>query len=413
MDALSKDNARRTSILQVAWIIAVLAALPSTKALALDHDQQEQPRLLNEKQARLEPGTTEVASGQAEQFSDEKSTVSSGWRTVFLCTVSVIGLALFCLFAGAGAGATVIALLWTAPDKHGGPARLTHPSWRPFTPNLFKRSAFKTEHFVRLHFDPANWKPQQVVRAASQDAKSWLVRFIPSRRQALQLACFALGIALMVLSGFWFVDGQALIGFLLMTSGYVIIAAVWMSSWSRGAGTTNTFIDVQTRRDKVRLSAEKALPNTLVTVQQSRVEQDLVAPAINLGLSTATHWHSVDCAPSHPRPESAESSRRLRCGDCKTQYNVRGRGKLSSRLIPCPRCGIALQAADGEQSSVSMSEFAWAPIISIFCRQCRSLIDVPYTSIGASVCCPRCEGHLPVPDTEDRVKVLRQMSNNL
>jgi hypothetical protein len=39
------------------------------------------------------------------------------------------------------------------------------------------------------------------------------------------------------------------------------------------------------------------------------------------------------------------------------------------------------------------------------------LIDVPYGSIGGSTCCPRCDAALRVPDTENRVKELRQMSN--
>lgn len=210
----------------------------------------------------------------------------------------------------------------------------------------------------------------------------------------------------MILSGYWIVTGQILIGFLSMTAGYVIIAALWLTSWNRRAETSNPLMDTQMPPVKVLPpTASKVRPHNILTVQQSRVGQELVASAIDLGHSTATHWHSVDCAPSHhtpppDSPASAESSRSLHCSDCNKRFNVRGQGELSVRLIPCPHCGVALQRANGEQPRTRTNEPAWAPIISVYCGHCHGLIDVPYGSIGTTISCPRCYADLPVPDTE-------------
>ncbi len=393
MDALSKDTARWLPIFRVCLFIAVLAALSPMATFGLEQLQQQQKPVAP---------TADTSAAQPVQFSDEKVPDSARWRTVFWETVAVTGLILFCLIAGTGAAAII--LLWNKPEKVAHQAKLTRSTWRPFPQNRFKWWAFETKRFIGLRVVSACWKPQRVVGAVVQDGKGWLVRLVPSRRLVLQLVSIAFGISLMTLSGYWFVQGRILMGFLSMTLGYAIIVAVWLLSWNHRAAVDDAPIGTPRPLDEI-------FPHTILILQASPTYEHLVTPVFDSGATTVTHCHYVHSAQSQQRPASAELSRRLRCGDCKTQYNVRGQGELAARLVPCPRCGATLQTAGGGQSSMTTSEAAWAPIISIFCHQCHRLIDVPYASIGASVCCPSCEGDLPVPDTVNRVKLLRQMSH--
>jgi hypothetical protein len=421
MATLLENAVRRTSVFQLSLFVAVLAVMPPTAKTFGQEDHQQQP--VNQRQQEKEqktqkpvqdtsgltgsngsapsnagsvPAAPAAATGQPEQITHEKSPVSAGWIAVFLCAVAAIGLVLFCLLAGAGAGATVMALLWNAPEKHPGPARHTHPSWR--AANHSQRWTFKAERFIRLYFGPASWNPLPVVGAVSRGTKARLVRFVPSRRTALRLACFALGIALMAISGFWFVKGESLtIGFVLLVCGYLIVVAAWVWPLYRSLATSNT---VKERPRKQEQGPEKDLPTTVVTVEQSRVDQELVAPAAHLGFSTSTYWHSVDCEQSQPKQKPLEFTRRLRCRKCNTQYNVKGKGTLAARHIPCPKCGAPLQRAGGAPPKFEPQEPGWVPIISVLCKQCCRLIDVPYASIGKLISCPRCYADLPVPDTE-------------
>jgi hypothetical protein len=119
-------------------------------------------------------------------------------------------------------------------------------------------------------------------------------------------------------------------------------------------------------------------------------------PKVGLALDTVRQESAGEAAPV-PLAFAARTGGQLKCQPCGKQYNVRGDGNVGVRLIPCPQCGAKLEPTAPQPRVASTADPEWVPIVSVFCKACHGLIDVPYASIGSSIACPRCRADLPVP----------------
>jgi hypothetical protein len=103
-------------------------------------------------------------------------------------------------------------------------------------------------------------------------------------------------------------------------------------------------------------------------------------------------------------------SPKLVCGPCGKQFRIRGEGQLGARVVPCPQCGSALSTTANDSNVAVRKNTSWMPVVSVACKHCRGLIDVPYSSLGKSVTCPRCECELPIPIVNRRTAEDRDLS---
>jgi len=132
-----------------------------------------------------------------------------------------------------------------------------------------------------------------------------------------------------------------------------------------------------------------------------------IDPAVPAHATQPTH--ATPPAPAHITP-AAPAGTLLMCVPCNKGFNVRGAGEVSYRLIPCPNCGSPMQPAGGRAENPLANDANWVPIISVLCKGCHGLIDVPYASIGKTIDCPRCQAELTVPAVENPLDRNRQMS---
>src|SRR4051794_431066 len=157
--------------------------------------------------------------------------MDSLWSDTLLGIFAVVGMVL--LGAIAGAGAMLIVLL-----RH--PAKIANNSVvLPFTWSRFKTRAYAVADRVRSHMKVASSKSRARAQGIVHRTKARLASLIPSRRLVLLSLFVVFGISLMVGSSFSFIKGEILAGFLVMTFGYAIIAAVWLLPRKSAVGPAN------------------------------------------------------------------------------------------------------------------------------------------------------------------------------
>jgi hypothetical protein len=322
--------------------------------------------------------------------------------------VTIVGLLVLWVFTGFIA--IIIALRRSRPSGSA-------PQWiAPFSSEPVKRWALDAVDRIGwcLHL-ASSWVEVSWLRAV-RGAKRWIVSLIPSRRTVFHCACTLLGVALVVISWFGFVNSNVWPvwqSFIVLSLGYALAAVNWFVplGWLE-------------RHRLARQQAETDGESTpfLTPVSDSSLSL-AAAPAVQINFITKpaakprpmveTVIQRQDSAHEARLSLNADTARLLHCVPCGKFFNVRGQGALGVRVIPCPQCGTALKKINGE-STVTInieSNSGWAPIVSVLCQECRGLIDVPYAVIGRPVACPRCRAELSMPDVEDSIKQLQKLSS--
>jgi hypothetical protein len=250
------------------------------------------------------------------------------------------------------------------------------------------------------------------LRNAARNTKRRLRSMIPSRQMVIRLACLLVGSALVLLALFGFTQGRLWESSLLLPVGYLLATGFWILAWKKRQQGPDT------EEIEYLAAASKAVPAT----PSPEVAPHLATPtlpAANRPFPQPTALFAGEIALPEPhfafRFDLAEKDQpplptlplatplppagavRLQCRPCGKQFDVRGQGEIAFRLVPCPQCGSAMETLGPKRTDIIPEDPAWVPIISIFCQGCRGLIDVPYSTFGTSIDCPRCQANLPVP----------------
>jgi hypothetical protein len=214
-------------------------------------------------------------------------------------------------------------------------------------------------------------------------------------------SCLLVGTALVILSLFGFTTGQILASSILLTIGYAIATSWWLISlisWTRppkGPDLEEVEYLAATRRP-IQSGAVRPVIRPV-----NRLANDDAVPAPHFGLSSEIANQSLTPAhvPAHSaaNPLPADDVVRLQCSPCGKQFHVRGQGEIAYRLVPCPECGTAMESLGPIHVELIPTDPAWMPIVSVLCKECHGLIDVPYSTFGTLIPCPRCHADMHVP----------------
>jgi hypothetical protein len=296
------------------------------------------------------------------------------------------------MFAGLVLGA--IATWVVLDERHNPDSRMSSGS---LTAAAFKHRFVAAASRISATLPAVIARSKAALRRAGQQTNARLRRLIPSRRLVLRTACFVAGTALVLLSLVGFSTGRILESSIILPTGYAIAVCGWLLPWNRPRAVA---VNQPAARSKIAVSSfsrswppASAVPPA-VAINDSISEP--LPPASGLGFACDTiDQRRLDyaiCSPAIPPGTAAH----LVCSPCGKQFTLRGEGDIGLRLIPCPQCGSALEAIGAKQPPIAL-EPGWMPIVSVLCKGCRSLIDVPYSSFGTSIPCPRCHADLTVP----------------
>jgi flagellar motor protein MotB len=322
--------------------------------------------------------------------------VSSGIRLLVLGGIAATGLTLLGLIVGA-----IVTL--TAVRRKGG-ATIDNAQ---DSSELSAPAAMQTSYDrVRSGIETAVNNFRILFRRALRRGRRLAGRMVPSRRFLARSAFLLFGTGLVLVSLVGFANGQVLISFIILPIGYAIATCFWLLPWNSTRSVSGNQLSAITAptpapvhapprpaatRPHLARAAKPASGNLKSTVDfESKPEA--VRP-----YHAAHHGHK-------PEPFTTATRVQLVCIPCGKQYDVRGEGNIGVRLIPCPQCGSALAAIGAQKVDPIVNDPSWVPIVSVLCKNCRGLIDVPYSTIGTSVACPRCQAALPVPRVAGHIK---------
>jgi hypothetical protein len=246
---------------------------------------------------------------------------------------------------------------------------------------------------------------------------------IPTRRTVVRILCLLTGTALVALSLYGFTIGRIWESSVLLPIGYFIAASYWLLAWKRQPSGPDIeeleYLAAASEppspaprpaaiRPQIVASAKPAIHAPILSPPAPHVEftvHTVASPAAetvdNITAETVDNISAaVAFQPVSPLPPGYAAQ--LLCEPCGKQFNVRGQGEIAYRLVPCPACGSPMQSLGPKRTDIIPNDPNWVPIVSVFCKSCRSLIDVPYSTFGSSIPCPRCQAEMPVPHVASR-----------
>jgi hypothetical protein len=220
---------------------------------------------------------------------------------------------------------------------------------------------------------------------------------VPSRRFLARSTCLVVGSGLVVFSLLGFASGEVLQSFIILPIGYAIAVCFWVLPWKSSLTAAQV---AQWHSNEILVPAPA--PSRRVSLAGGTRSKAGTPTRVNVsfkprGFSFKWNRQRTGEIASSTSVCVAKESVQLVCGPCGKQFRVRGEGQLGGRLIPCPQCGSTLGTNDKRSGTDARKDPSWVPIVSVVCKHCRGLIDVPYSSLGKSVACPRCESELPIP----------------
>jgi hypothetical protein len=230
----------------------------------------------------------------------------------------------------------------------------------------------------------------------AQSARRQLRRLVPSRRQVLRTTCFIFGANLVVLSLFGFLNGRILESSIILPIGYALAASMWLLPWT-GQRTGPDAEEVAYLAAADAPASGTAEPAPRQSPPRAKIAGPKAPPVSVAPASATVDNRSAPEAAPVPLAFATGKAGQLKCTPCGKQYNVRGDGDVGLRLIPCPQCGAALESGGARTTVATPADPTWVPIVSVACKACRGLIDVPYSTFGTSIPCPRCHSNLTVP----------------
>jgi hypothetical protein len=241
-------------------------------------------------------------------------------------------------------------------------------------------------------------------RRMARITKGRLRRMVPSRQMVLRLAFLLVGTALVVLSLVGFTKGRILESSILLPLGYGIAVSSWFLSWRRlGRGPDVEELEylaaIRQPPPSMPRRVEAAIRPTAKAVARHADNPATPAPHFRFGFDILDQSEPPTDIPTLQLadPLPADNGVRLQCGPCGKQFHVRGQGEIAYRLVPCPECGSAMESLGAKRTDILPKDPTWVPIVSVFCKQCSGLIDVPYSTFGTSIPCPRCQADMFVP----------------
>ena len=392
---MTKDAIIQASVCKLAGLVTIVAAaLLTANSFAQPQAHQEREQALStwpiNGSNSPSPGNDQHAGSDA--GFQPLNEAASAFQSVAFWAMAALGLILLGLVVGAIATFVVLHRRPETLSNDDTPGNRAGPSL-----NNTKQHASEVANRIRSRIVATKIKLKLSIRRAARNTKRRLRRMVPSRRLVARFASLLLGIALVGLSLVGFSTGRVFESFIILPIGYAIAAGAWLLPGRSTSAHPNNQLPANspaggelpaTRRAAIRPMALSPANPASVTI----------VPAQDLGFKfDATGQHQEPDGVHIFTTSAMENALQLVCGPCGKQYSVRGEGNINVRLIPCPQCGSAMETIGAQQTGTVPNAPDWVPIVSVFCKECRGLIDVPYASFGTSVACPRCQAELPVP----------------
>lgn len=233
-----------------------------------------------------------------------------------------------------------------------------------------------------------------LLRRALQGASARLRRIVPARRLVLRLACLVLGTALVLVSLVGFSTGEVLVSFIILPIGYGIAVSYWLLPWR----STSTISNGQLRTNSTTAARPRTPRPAAIRPQagtRAKRAGAMAKPLREFAFTFDTPDQDRVRLADRTPIAIASGTVQLKCISCGKHYSVRGEGEIGPRQVPCPHCGSTLETIGAEQT-IAVAESNGAPIVSVVCKACRAIIDVPRAAIGTPVPCPRCRAELPM-----------------
>jgi hypothetical protein len=276
---------------------------------------------------------------------------------------------------------------------------------------------------IRSRFLARKIKLLLFMRRIARSTKSRLRAMIPTRRTVVRILCLLTGTALVALSLYGFTIGRIGESSILLPIGYFIAASYWLLAWKRQqSGPDIEELEYLAAASEPPSPAPRpaAVRPQIVAPARPPIHAPIMSPpaphveftvhtvaspaAETVDNITAETVDNISAAvafhPMSPLPPGYAAQ--LLCAPCGKQFNVRGQGEIAYRLVPCPACGSPMQSLGPKRNDIIPNDPNWVPIVSVFCKSCRSLIDVPYSTFGSSIPCPRCQADMVVPNVNHR-----------